>query len=307
MSGVLRVTGSQQSAQGPVSDHQCGPFVGEVHLGGEAETSTQERRYGGGVAEVRLCDDTSAGRTVVEYEVGDGLEQVCAESSAAVGDTADKEVNTGVVRAGGVVAGQWVEVGAVDLPVAHRGAVQYAEAGGAAPVAVQLGAEMVLQDALRAFKFPEGGYGWVVHPATDQRQVAFDTDGNQLEDAGTCGDRPPRSDVVEQVVVRQGRRGAARCVCSRSVGCVPVPGKACAGPLVSAAVGLSASSTLSGDQVDEFVGQTQVQGVGDVRAGAGVGACELVGAGTRVGGLVGDGIGKGGGGRESGVGARVGG
>ena len=72
-------------------------------------------------------------------------QQACAESSAAVGDASDEQVDTGVVRAGGVVAGQRVEVGAVDLPVAHRSAVEYAEAGDAAAVAVELGAEVGLR------------------------------------------------------------------------------------------------------------------------------------------------------------------
>ena len=78
---------------------------------------------------------------------------------------------------------------------------------------------------------------------------------------------------------------------SRSVTCVPVVAGTRIGPLARAAVDLSAGSILPGDQVDEFVGQAQVQGVGDIRVATGIGASELVGAGARVGDLVGDGIG----------------
>ena len=103
----------------------------------------EEGRDGGGVAQVGFGDDARAGRAAVEDEIGDGAEQGGAEAAAAVGDAADEQVDAGVVRPGRVVAGERVEIGAVDLPVAHRGAVQHAEAGHAAAVAVELGAQVV--------------------------------------------------------------------------------------------------------------------------------------------------------------------
>lgn len=152
-----------------------------------------------GVAQVGLRDDPAAGRPVVEDQFRDGTQQGAAQAVGAVGDAADEQVQAGVVRPGRVEAGDRVEVGAVDLPVAHGCAVEDAEAGQAAAVAVQLRAQMGLRDIGATGELPEFGDCRIVHPPRDQGEVPGHVDRYQPEGPGGRGRGGPARDTVEQV------------------------------------------------------------------------------------------------------------
>src|SRR3954447_7507148 len=112
-------------AQGPVSDHEGRPLGGQVDLSGEAEACAQKGGDGRDVAKVGFRDDTSTGGSPVEYESGDGSEKSAAETAPSIGDGADEEMDAGVVRSDRIVASQRIQICPVDLPVAHRSALQH--------------------------------------------------------------------------------------------------------------------------------------------------------------------------------------
>ncbi|CAM5505970.1 hypothetical protein SCYAM73S_04205 [Streptomyces cyaneofuscatus] len=110
----------------------------------------------------------------------------------------DEEVDAGVVEAGGVVAGQRVQVGAVDLPVAHGCSVEDAEAGEGAAVPFELRPDMVGGDGCGPGELPEGGDGGVVHPAAEDGEIALQDHRDQVEDPGLGGRAGPGGRVPEQ-------------------------------------------------------------------------------------------------------------
>ena len=271
--------------QSPVSDHQGGPLVGQVDLGGEPEAGTQESGDGGGVAKVGFGDDARTGGAPVEDEVGDGAQQCGAEAAPAVGDAADHQVDPGVVGTGRIVTGQGIEVCPVDLPVAHRRAVQNAEAGDAASVAGELRAQMPLGHRLLSRQIPEGRHGGVVHPAGDEPEITAEVHGREAEVAHGCGDRAPVGEVVKEAAVPRdgGRRGGEG---------------GCSGRMRDRG-GTDGATTVRlslGAEGGELFGQLQVEGVLAVRTGlratAGSGIRSAVGpgdgAGARVDGRQGD-------------------
>ncbi len=143
-------------------------------------------------------------RALPEQAVGQGREQGGAEAPAAAGGGPEQQVQSGVVRPGRVVRGERVEVGAVDLPVAHRGVVEQSEAGQAAAVAVELVAQVPFGDGGRAGEFPERGHLGVVHPAGEQAEVGGEPDLAEPELPGGGGHRaPPRRFVDAGAPVHQ--------------------------------------------------------------------------------------------------------
>src|SRR5690606_9516517 len=108
--------------------------------------------------------DARCAGPVVEGEVGDGADQEAAEAPPPVARGADEDVQAGVEGPGRVVTGQRIQVRAVDLPVAHRRAVEDAEARHAAALAGELRPYVVRRACRWPGQLPERGDGRVVHP-----------------------------------------------------------------------------------------------------------------------------------------------
>src|SRR5690606_6484286 len=105
---------------------------------GEPEAGGKESSDGSGIAQVGLREHASALRPAVEDQVGHGPDEHTTQVPPPVPGATDQQMNAHVVRQDGAVAGQRIEVGPVDLPVAHRLTVEQAEAWRAASVAADL-------------------------------------------------------------------------------------------------------------------------------------------------------------------------
>jgi hypothetical protein len=182
---------------------------------------------------------------MVEYQLGDGVEQQRADASSTVGDTTDEEVDTGVVRAGPVVVGERVEIGPVDLPITHRGPVEHPETRDTAAVSLQLRPQMTLGDGRGTGQLPERGDRGVVHPVAEERKVAFDAHRHQAKAARGGGRGRPLGHMVQEIVAARGEPCAGVRGRERASG---VTGEQLRQPKVRGALGVGAGSgVLVGD------------------------------------------------------------